>query len=514
MTKREKGIHRLGNARDIERLPQGNHPDGGGLYVQVRGGSRTWMFRTRNNWMGLGPIHTVSPEEAREEARKCRQMQLGGIDPLQDKRTRLADAEAARHANKTFREVAEEWLDGKSQLWKPSTLVQVKPRFNKYIYPAIGDELIQRFDMRPKRSCAVSLVDKVLAPLREAKKSIMGVTVQQYIKGVLDRAIARNYGDLAGSGNAASVAEGSPLALLQPRLSEVYAPTSFAAFPWEDMGRLVAALREYTWTPTGRRDCRVCAHPERAAIEQACASGVGEYRMAARFGIPVPSIRNHKLRGHEHGSGKEVFRPMAAYALEFVILTAVRNGQACGARWDEIDMKNAVWQCEEHKTREQRINRHGETVLTGEAHVVPLSDAAMAVLRALQEWQKRQGIHSEYVFATTQNSGVGHLGHTSINVWLRGFKEKRPEFADIVFTPHGMRTAFKSWARSEGYPEIDSEMALAHVVGTPVSRIYAQKANTLERRRVMMQKWADHCTRVGPTPDVVVPFRPVSAKAK
>jgi hypothetical protein len=63
MATRQRGIHRLGNARDIERLPQGLHPDGAGLYVQVRGGSRSWLFRTStNSMMGLGATHTISPE--------------------------------------------------------------------------------------------------------------------------------------------------------------------------------------------------------------------------------------------------------------------------------------------------------------------------------------------------------------------------------------------------------------------------------------------------------------------
>ena len=106
--------------------------------------------------MGLGATHTISPEEAREEARRCGQLQLNGVDPLQAKKARLEDAKlAARHV-KTFREVSEEWLEHKAKLWKPGvkgrpgTLEQMKPRFAKHIYPVIGDVPIHRFDMRPK----------------------------------------------------------------------------------------------------------------------------------------------------------------------------------------------------------------------------------------------------------------------------------------------------------------------------------------------------------------------------
>jgi hypothetical protein len=49
MTKHAKGIHRLGDARDIEKLSDGLHPDGDRLYG-------SWLFRTRDNWMGLGSL--------------------------------------------------------------------------------------------------------------------------------------------------------------------------------------------------------------------------------------------------------------------------------------------------------------------------------------------------------------------------------------------------------------------------------------------------------------------------
>ncbi|MCP3462649.1 Arm DNA-binding domain-containing protein [Bradyrhizobium sp. CCGUVB23] len=44
-----------------------------------------WVGYERNGrerWMGLGPLHTVSLQEARERARKARGQLLDGIDPL------------------------------------------------------------------------------------------------------------------------------------------------------------------------------------------------------------------------------------------------------------------------------------------------------------------------------------------------------------------------------------------------------------------------------------------------
>ncbi len=60
---------------------------------------------------------------------------------------------------------------------------------------------------------------------------------------------------------------------------------------------------------------------------------------------------------------------VAAMALRFAILTAARTGEVIGARWSEIDMRHATWIIPPGRMKANREHR------------VPLSDAAMAVLR-------------------------------------------------------------------------------------------------------------------------------------
>src|ERR1700691_5440361 len=81
-----RSIHRL-NALMVERTRRsGKYADGGGLYLQINGGSRAWHFRYRwlgtERYMGLGPTDLVSLGEAREVARNSRQLLHEGIDPL------------------------------------------------------------------------------------------------------------------------------------------------------------------------------------------------------------------------------------------------------------------------------------------------------------------------------------------------------------------------------------------------------------------------------------------------
>ena len=61
---------------------------------------------------------------------------------------------------------------------------------------------------------------------------------------------------------------------------------------------------------------------------------------------------------------------VAALALRFAILTAARTGEVIGATWSEIDLQAAVWTVP------------GERMKAAREHRVPLSDAALAVLRA------------------------------------------------------------------------------------------------------------------------------------
>ncbi len=69
----------------------------------------------------------------------------------------------------------------------------------------------------------------------------------------------------------------------------------------------------------------------------------------------------------------------AALALRFTILTAARTGEVIGALWSEIDMKAAVWTVPPGRMK------------GGQEHRVPLSDAALAVLREAAKLRKDEG---------------------------------------------------------------------------------------------------------------------------
>src|SRR5215470_5520713 len=95
-----RALNRL-STRKVETAKEpGLYADGGGLYLRVAdGGSKQWIFRYtvngRNHDMGLGPVHTLTLAEARERATEARKLRLDGIDPIANKRARVAALRAA-----------------------------------------------------------------------------------------------------------------------------------------------------------------------------------------------------------------------------------------------------------------------------------------------------------------------------------------------------------------------------------------------------------------------------------
>src|SRR5262245_62780247 len=95
-------LNRLSD-RKVRTAKAGMWCDGGGLYLQVSNGKsgacRSWIFRFATNGrgrqMGLGPFHTIGLGQAREKARECRRLLLEGIDPIEARRTRRAQAQLA-----------------------------------------------------------------------------------------------------------------------------------------------------------------------------------------------------------------------------------------------------------------------------------------------------------------------------------------------------------------------------------------------------------------------------------
>jgi len=153
----------------------------------------------------------------------------------------------------------------------------------------------------------------------------------------------------------------------------------------------------------------------------------------------------------------------AARAFEFAILTAARSGEVRGAIWSEIDLGEAVWKIP------------GSRMKAGKEHRVPLSARCVEILRAMP----RSG---EFVFPGRD----GMLGESTFQRLLRKLDPR-----DL--TVHGFRSCFMDWAHERtAFAKVVIDMALAHTVGDKVEEAY-RRGDLFEKRRQLMQAWADYC---------------------
>jgi integrase len=182
---------------------------------------------------------------------------------------------------------------------------------------------------------------------------------------------------------------------------------------------------------------------------------------------------------------------IAAAALEFQILTAVRPGNAVGARWDQIDRQAAVW-----AIPAALMKSDGE-------HKVPLSQAALDVLERMEAI--RDG--SDYVFPNSKGKPLSDATTAAVidrmNEQARRWIDPK---LDREAVPHGFRSSFRDWAAEHGYDDAVAEAALAHRISDKVIAAY-KRTRFFEMRKQMMKDWADYCARPVGAGDKVVSLR-------
>lgn len=153
----------------------------------------------------------------------------------------------------------------------------------------------------------------------------------------------------------------------------------------------------------------------------------------------------------------------ARMALRFTILTAARTAEVTGAQWSEFDVKAKLWTIPADRMK------------AGREHVVPLSDAALAILAAKPR--------KSPPFALSENA------------MLYLVQKPAPKGYGLPFTVHGFRSSFRDWGSEEtDFPREVLEMALAHTIADKTEAAYRRGA-LLEKRRTLMEAWAAYCTK-------------------
>lgn len=383
----------------------GFHHDGGGLYLQVsKSGSKSWAFRYTLNkkihYMGLGSFPDWSLAEARERARRCRQLLDDGVDPMmrrnEEREVReVAEANAKKMA-RTFKQCADEYYESHKADWKNKKhSSQWINTLTSYAFPHFGH--------RPIGSITTDHIRDALKPQWKSKSETLSRVLQR-IRTVINFAAAMGY---------CPGLDGEAWTQIKMTLGKQKEATNYAACPHEQVGAVMRAVIDGTSSDTVK------------------------------------------------------------LAFQFIVLNASRSGEVRGAIWDEIDTARRIWSIPKERMKANR------------AHTVPLSKEASAVLEQAKLLQPQNLVNGKkptgLIFPNTKKTALSDMTFTQL---LRRMQ--------LLHTAHGFRASFRTWGSEVAEYEHDVlEIALAHIVGDKTVQAY-QRSNMVERRRQLMQDWAEY----------------------
>ena len=159
---------------------------------------------------------------------------------------------------------------------------------------------------------------------------------------------------------------------------------------------------------------------------------------------------------------------MTRCLIEWQLHTMVRPSEAAGTQWAEINFKEKLWEIPAERMKRKR------------AHKVPLSDEAIEILESLRD---RTG-DKTHVFHSVRSASK-HLNDSTANMAIKrmGYEGR--------LVAHGLRALASTTLNEQGFNSDVIESALAHVDSNEVRAAY-NRAEYIEKRRVMMQWWSDH----------------------
>jgi integrase len=180
-------------------------------------------------------------------------------------------------------------------------------------------------------------------------------------------------------------------------------------------------------------------------------------------------------------------------------LTGQRKSEVAKARWSEIDLAQRLWSIPPERMK------------AGAAHVVPLPDDAIAILKTLPRFGK-----GDYVFSTTFGTkpvngfskAKERLNAEMLLSWraigrTRGENRREAEIAPWVI--HDIRRTMRTGLSTLAVPDIVRELVIAHTK-PEMHQVYDQH-NYLDEKRRALDLWAARLRSiVDPQSPDVVPF--------
>jgi integrase len=449
------------------RLPKGKANlrigDGGGLYLQItkaaKGGeTRAWLFRftspvtARKRDMGLGELATVDLDKAREDARQARLLIRDGIDPIEARRTKKAEARAVTEKI-SFEEAAERFL-------KSHTLTWTNPVHIGQWRSTLGLKMAETEKERKRRKRAERKGEVPPAP--KPPKGIM--LPQRFIALRVDL-------------------------ITKTHVQDVLEPIWFKA-P-ETASRLRGRMEKVLDWAKGR-GYRTGDNPAAWKANVATVlpaikklkKPVSERRHAAMRYDDVPSFVR-RLRAAE---------TRMALFLETLILTAVRLGELRKARWGEFDLGAGIWTIPTAKAKHRKA-----------PHRVALCPRVVEILEELGAGDKDP---DALVFPSERKATIS-ISQSALDRLVTRLADPLPDGRKV--TLHGFRSSFSSFrAARTAFPADAAEAQLGHLLGRDDTERAYQRDDLLETRRGLMAAWERFCLTPPGEKGAVIPMRPIA----
>lgn len=171
-------------------------------------------------------------------------------------------------------------------------------------------------------------------------------------------------------------------------------------------------------------------------------------------------------------------------ALQLLLATGVRPGEAMSMRWKDLDEAAGLWTIPE------------EFMKTKREHVVPLSPFALALL----EESRAAGIVGDWVFPSA--SGKDRLSDFSlaepllVNQALFGKHKISP------FRPHDLRRTCRTWLAKLQVPETIAERVIGHATRNRLVATY-DTHDYLAEKRAALDLWGATLTAIRAGSNVV-----------
>ena len=182
----------------------------------------------------------------------------------------------------------------------------------------------------------------------------------------------------------------------------------------------------------------------------------------------MPTVKPEELPELMKAISKASIHITTRYLLEWQLHTMTRPSEAAGTRWDEIDFDKGLWTIPPERMKKRR------------AHIVPLTDQALSLLESIKPINGR----SEYVFAGNTSY------HKPVNSSTANMALKRMGYHGKLVA-HGLRSLASTTLNEQGFDPDIIEACLAHTDKNKVRLAY-NRADYIERRKVVMIWWSDH----------------------